>query len=165
MNRNASPHFDLDTLADTVRAHEAAGRRVVLCHGCFDLLHVGHVRYLEAARQLGDALVVTVTPDRFVGKGPGRPAFPEAQRAELLAALRWVDAVAINRWPTAVQMLQRVQPDVYAKGHEYSGAAQDPATPVSQERAAVEAHGGQFVLIDTPKFSSTAILARLPRNE
>ncbi|MBB6430123.1 adenylyltransferase/cytidyltransferase family protein [Algisphaera agarilytica] len=158
---NDSPDYDLDALAASCRAHRDAGRRVVLCHGCFDLLHVGHVRYLQAAKQLGDVLLVTVTPDRFVGKGPGRPAFPEAQRAEMLAALGCVERVALNRWPTAVEMLERVQPDVYAKGAEYAEAAQDPNTPVGQERATVEAHGGQLALIDTEKFSSTEILSRL----
>ncbi|MEM9418360.1 MAG: adenylyltransferase/cytidyltransferase family protein [Planctomycetota bacterium] len=158
---NESTNYDLDALAASCHTHRDAGRRVVLCHGCFDLLHVGHVRYLQAARKLGDVLLVTVTPDRFVGKGPGRPAFPEAQRAELLSALGCVDGVAINRWPTAVEMLGLVQPDVYAKGVEYAEAAQDPSTPVGQERAAVEAHGGQLALIDTEKLSSTEILSRL----
>ncbi len=159
------PRYDLDALADIRRAHRDAGRRVVLCHGCFDLLHVGHVRYLDAARQLGDVLIVTVTPDRFVGKGLGRPAFPENQRAELLTALRSVDGVAINRWPTAVELLQLLQPDVYAKGIEYAQDANNPDSPVGRERAAVEAHGGQLALIDTEKFSSTAILKQLHANE
>lgn len=158
---DTAAQHDLDALAAVCRAHRDMEKRVVLCHGCFDLLHVGHVRYLEAARQLGDVLVVTVTPDRFVGKGADRPVFPETQRAELLAALRCVDQVAINRWPTAVEMLRLVQPRVYAKGSEYAADAQDPASPVGQERAAVEAHGGQLALIDTEKLSSTAILKRL----
>ncbi|MEM1109178.1 MAG: adenylyltransferase/cytidyltransferase family protein [Planctomycetota bacterium] len=153
--------FDLDALADTARDHREAGRRVVLAHGCFDLLHVGHVRYLEAARALGDILLVTVTPDRFVGKGLGRPAFPDRQRAELLAALRCVDGVAINRWPTAIETLHLLQPDVYAKGQEYADAARNPESPVGRECAAAEAHGGQLALIDTEKLSSTAILNRL----
>jgi rfaE bifunctional protein nucleotidyltransferase chain/domain len=134
---------------------------VVLCHGCFDLLHVGHVRYLEAAASRGDVLVVTVTADGQVGKGPGRPVFPQEQRAELLAALRCVDGVAINRWATAEPTLRLVQPDVYAKGQEYRGAAEDPATPVGRERAAVEAHGGRLVLIETPKLSSSLFIDRL----
>lgn len=161
----ASQLFDLDALADARRAHRDAGRRVVLCHGCFDLLHVGHVRYLDAARALGDILLVTVTPDRFVGKGPGRPAFPQTQRAELLAALRSVDGVAINRWPTAVQLLHLLQPDVYAKGIEYADDANDSTSPLGQERTAVEAHGGQLALIDTEKFSSSAILKQLQAHD
>lgn len=152
--------YDLDGLAEFCAAHRSAGRRVVLCHGCFDLLHIGHVRYLEAARGLGDVLVVTVTPDEMVDKGPGRPAFGAGQRAELLAALRCVDAVGINRWPTAVPTIQMLRPTVYAKGAEYRAAADDADSPVGQERAVAEAVGGQLALIDGEKFSSTAILTR-----
>ena len=136
---------------------------MVHCHGCFDLLHVGHARYLAAARGLGDVLVVTVTPDRFVGKGAGRPVFPAEQRAELLAALRVVDAVAVNRWPTAVDTLHLLRPAVYAKGAEYRDAAEDPSSPVGRERAAVEAGGGRLALIDGEKFSSTDALQQLQR--
>ncbi|MEM1027311.1 MAG: adenylyltransferase/cytidyltransferase family protein [Planctomycetota bacterium] len=148
-------------MAEVARLHREAGRRVVVCHGCFDLLHVGHIRYLEAARKQGDVLLVTVTPDGLVNKGPGRPVFPAEQRAEMLAALRTVDGVAINRWPTAVEMLNLIQPGVYAKGVEYADDAEDPASSVGRERAAAEAHGGQLALIDTEKLSSSAILARL----
>ncbi|MEM7626642.1 MAG: adenylyltransferase/cytidyltransferase family protein [Planctomycetota bacterium] len=153
--------YELERLAEFCTAQRTALRRLVLCHGCFDLLHVGHVRYLEAARALGDVLVVTVTPDELVDKGPGRPVFAVRQRAELLAALRCVGAVAINRWPTAVPTIELLRPDVYAKGAEYRAAAGDPASPVGEERAAVEAAGGRFALIDGEKFSSTQILKQL----
>ncbi len=153
--------FDLDQAAAFCAARRAAGDRVVHCHGCFDLLHVGHVRYLRAAREYGEALVVTVTPDHWVGKGPGRPVYPAAQRAELLAALAGVDRVAINRWPTAVPTLGLLRPDVYAKGAEYAIDAEDPASPVGQERAAVESYGGKLQLIQGQKFSSTTIVQGL----
>jgi rfaE bifunctional protein nucleotidyltransferase chain/domain len=153
--------YDLDELAAWCEQQRDADRRVVLCHGCFDLLHVGHVRYLQAAAALGDRLAVTVTPDALVNKGPGRPVFPEAQRAELLAALGCVDRVALNRWPTAAPTLDLLRPAVYAKGAEYAADAADPATPLGRERAAVEAHGGRLELIDLPKLSSTAFLTRL----
>ena len=92
----------LDELAATLERHRAEGRRVVHCHGVFDLLHVGHVRHFEQARKLGDVLVVTLTPDRFVNKGTNRPAFTETLRAEVVASLGTVDYVAINRWPTVL---------------------------------------------------------------
>ena len=82
---------------------KAAGKRVVLCHGVFDLLHYGHILHFEEARRQGDVLVVTITPDIYVNKGPNRPEFPESYRAQMLAALEMVEAVAINRWPTAVE--------------------------------------------------------------
>lgn len=84
-----------------------------------DLLHIGHIRYLEKAKRLGDILVVTVTPDCYVNKGPHRPAFPDLLRAEAIAALDAVDYVAINEWPTAVETLDLLRPDVYAKGAEF----------------------------------------------
>src|SRR3954468_24944354 len=106
----------LDNLAAILERHRADGRRVVLCHGVFDLLHIGHVRHFEQARKLGDVLVVTITPDRFVNKGIGRPAFPETLRAEFLASLGCVDYVAVNRWPSAVETIQLLKPAVFAKG-------------------------------------------------
>ena len=149
---------DLDEVAGRLAEERAAGRRVVLCHGCFDLLHIGHIRYLEAAKALGDVLVVTVTPDRFVDKGPDRPAFAEAMRAEHLAALACVDYAAVNRWPGAEPTIALLRPDVYAKGSEYRHAAEQPDTPMAKERAAVEAVGGELCFTDEIVFSSTRLL-------
>ncbi|MEM9883731.1 MAG: adenylyltransferase/cytidyltransferase family protein [Planctomycetota bacterium] len=155
--------IDLDDLAAACAAHRDAGRAVVLCHGCFDLLHVGHARYLAAAREHGDVLAVTVTPDALVNKGPDRPVVPGPQRAELLAALRVVDHVALNRWPTAEPTLGLLRPAVYAKGAEYAAALDTPGSAVERERRACETHGGRFVLIGGEKFSSTALLRRSRR--
>src|SRR5204863_2080288 len=94
---------ELATATAELRQH---GKKIVHCHGVFDLLHIGHIKHLEAARRYGDALVVTLTPDRFVNKGPHRPAFPERLRAEALASLSCVDFVAVNEWPTAVETIQ-----------------------------------------------------------
>src|SRR3954452_21027191 len=101
MASNGKLH-SLEDLAALLARLRADGRRVVLCHGVFDLLHIGHVRHFEQAKKLGDVLVVTLTPDRFVNKGTGRPAFPDQLRAEFVAALGCVDYVAVNTWPTAV---------------------------------------------------------------
>ena len=106
----------MDDLAKALESVRAGGKKIVHCHGVFDLLHIGHIKHLEAARKLGDVLVVTVTPDRFVNKGPHRPAFPERLRAEALASLVCVDFVAINEWPTAVETIQRLRPNLYVKG-------------------------------------------------
>ncbi len=99
---------ELSQILDEARNQK---QKIVLCHGVFDLLHIGHIRYLEQAKQLGDILVVTVTQDCHVNKGPKRPAFPEHLRAESLAALDCVDYVAINQWPTAVETIRRLKPD------------------------------------------------------
>jgi cytidyltransferase-like protein len=90
-----------EAAAAQVDAMRRGGRKIVHCHGCFDLLHIGHIKHLQAARRIGDFLIVTVTPDRYVNKGPGRPAFTERLRAEALAALDCVDLVTIARSPTA----------------------------------------------------------------
>ena len=93
---------ELDELAALLNEVRASGRRIVHCHGVFDLLHIGHIRHFEAAKQHGDVLVVTLTPDKYVNKGPHRPAFPQDLRAEMIASLGCVDYVAINTWPMGV---------------------------------------------------------------
>ena len=94
--------LDLDKLAAVVSEARARGKVVVHCHGVFDLLHIGHIRYFEQARRMGDLLIVTLTPDHYVDKGPHRPAFTQDLRAESIASLSCVDYVAINAWTTAV---------------------------------------------------------------
>ena len=108
-----------DDLAAILQGIRAAGKKIVLCHGCFDLMHPGHIRHFQMARQMGDVLVVTVTPDRFVNKGPGRPVYDEDLRAESIAALECVDFVAVNKWPDPVETIKTLRPDIYVKGQEY----------------------------------------------
>src|SRR6478752_7567244 len=96
-----------------------AGRRVVQCHGCFDIVHPGHIQYLQFARSQGDVLVVSVSADPQVNKGADRPLIPDDLRAESLAALECVDYVYVNPHPTAVELLAELRPDVYVKGREY----------------------------------------------
>jgi rfaE bifunctional protein nucleotidyltransferase chain/domain len=137
-----------------------AGRRVVLAHGTFDLLHLGHVRYLEEARRQGDVLVVTVTADQFVNKGPGRPVFLAELRAEMLAALSCVEIVAVNQAPTAVNVIECLKPDVYVKGIEYRDADNDVTGKILDEQAAVEACGGRIHFTDDITFSSSSLINR-----
>lgn len=120
--------------ARLVRQWQAAGDRVVFTNGCFDLLHAGHVRYLQAARALGERLVVGLNSDRSVRelKGPGRPLTAEAERAEVLAALRCVDAVLIFDEATASPTILALRPDVYAKGGDYRPETL-PETPAARE--------------------------------
>jgi rfaE bifunctional protein kinase chain/domain/rfaE bifunctional protein nucleotidyltransferase chain/domain len=141
-------------------AERREGRRVVQCHGVFDLMHIGHIRHFQDARRHGDILVVTVTPDRYVNKGPHRPAFAEGLRAEAIAALDCVDYVAINRWPTAVPAIHLLRPDVYAKGSDYRDQASDHTGGIALERRAVEDCGGTIVFTDEITFSSSTLLNR-----
>jgi rfaE bifunctional protein nucleotidyltransferase chain/domain len=147
-------------LQGIVARYRATGQRVALCHGVFDLVHLGHVRHLEEARGFGDVLVVTLTADAFVNKGPGRPVFAEFQRAEMLAALAYVDHVAINNGPDAEQVIRALQPDFYVKGSDYANADQDVTGKIAVERAAVEAGGGKLVFTDDITFSSSELISR-----
>lgn len=148
---------DRDAAASWAADHRAAGRRVVFTNGVFDLLHPGHTRYLADARAQGDALIVAVNSDRSVraqNKGPDRPITPEAERAELLAALACVDAVVVFDEATPFQIVTAVQPDVLVKGADWAADA-------IVGRDVVEARGGRVVRIPLAEgYSTTAILAR-----
>jgi len=148
---------DIDALAGEL-AKSRRGRTVIQCHGVFDLMHIGHIRHFQEARKLGDILVVTVTPDRYVNKGPHRPVFTEALRAEAIASLDCVDYVAVNKWPTAVEALNLLKPDFYAKGSDYRNAESDHTGGITRERLAVEAGGGKLVFTDEITFSSSTLL-------
>src|SRR5438552_2789449 len=147
----------LDELAISLAKLRAAGKKIVHCHGVFDLLHIGHIKHLEAARHHGDVLVVTLTPDRFVNKGPHRPAFPERLRAEALASLACVDFVGINEWPTAVELIEKLRPDFYVKGVVREGGKRDHTDAIQREEDAVKAGGGQLVLTDEETFSASTL--------
>lgn len=150
--------LSLDELATVLSRERARGKRAVQCHGVFDLLHPGHIRHLEAARREGDLLVVTVTPDRFVNKGPGRPVFNQQLRAESLAALVSVDYVAITESPTAVDAIRKLRPAVYVKGSDYADSAADLTGKIDDERLAVEAGGGRVHFTTEITFSSSGLL-------
>lgn len=131
--------------------------RVVQAHGCFDLLHLGHIRHLQAAKAAGDYLVVTVTSDRFVQKGPGRPAFTACERMEALRGLGCVDEVQLSDSPTATEAILRIKPTAFAKGPDYSVDTLDAG-----EREALADVGGRLLITDTQKWSSTALLKPQP---
>ncbi|MBF0187524.1 MAG: adenylyltransferase/cytidyltransferase family protein [Magnetococcales bacterium] len=148
----------LQRMAERARELQSQGERVVLCHGTFDLLHPGHVRHLRRARQEGDRLFVTITADAYVNKGPNRPVFSHDLRAESLAALGFVDTVAINHEVTAVNVIETVKPDIYVKGNDYRSATDDVTGNIRIEQDAVERHGGRIFYTDEIVFSSTRLL-------
>ncbi|HYD70484.1 PfkB family carbohydrate kinase [Azospirillum sp.] len=147
-------------LAGIAAQARAAGKTVVLAHGVFDLLHLGHVRHLEAARREGHVLLVTLTADRFVNKGPGRPVFSEQLRTEMVASLEYVDHVAVNEQPSAEDLIRRLRPDVYVKGSDYAAASDDVTGKIVAEREVVEAHGGRIVFTEDITFSSSSLINR-----
>jgi len=148
----------LQALASVVGGLKSEGKRIVMCHGVFDLIHPGHIRHFQAARGEGDVLIVTLTPDEFVGKGPGRPVFNQALRAKSLACLACVDHVAINEWPTAVNTIKMLKPDVYVKGSDYADPEKDLTGKISEEEEAVRSVGGKIHFTDEITFSSTSLL-------
>jgi cytidyltransferase-like protein len=148
----------VDELADIIRALKENGKRVVQCHGVFDLVHPGHIRHLESAKRQGDVLVVTVTRDEYVNKGPGRPVFTHRLRAESLASLQVVDYVAINEWPTAAPAIRKLRPTYFAKGSEYADRKSDVTGHISEEEQAVLEVEGQLYFTEEPTLSSTKLL-------
>lgn len=151
------PVVDLATLERLVAADRAAGRTLAFANGVFDLLHVGHVRYLQAAAAEADRLLVAVNGDRSVRrlKGEGRPVLDEASRAEVVAALRGVDYVVVFDETDVGSLLARLQPEVHCKGTDYTAGT-------VPERAVVQAYGGRTAIVGDPKDHSTRdLLARL----
>jgi len=150
--------LNLDELATLVQGFRRNGESVALCHGTFDLLHVGHVKHLKQASECADRLVVTITADAYVSKGPDRPIFDDALRAEHLDALAFVDAVAICQDVTSLPAIHAVKPDYYVKGEEYRDEADDLTGNITLEREAVEKHCGRVIYTGGLVFSWTKLL-------
>ena len=148
----------IERLAEICEQLRNEGKTIAHCHGAFDLLHPGHVRHLQAAKEMADVLVVTLTEDRFIRKGPGRPVFNERLRAETLAALSAVDYVATSPWPTAVETIEKLKPHLYVKGQEYRNLNSDVTGAIVEERRVVERCGGRLTFTDEIQFSSTRLL-------
>jgi rfaE bifunctional protein nucleotidyltransferase chain/domain len=147
--------FDRDQLRQQVAHWRHAGEQIVLTNGCFDLLHVGHIRYLRSAKALGGRLVVAVNADETVRqlKGAGRPLAPAEERAEVLAALADVDAVVIFGEPDVRALIDELRPDIHAKGTDYTAAS-------VPERDVVLAYGGRVEIVGDPKQHSSSEIIR-----
>ncbi|MBF0253991.1 MAG: adenylyltransferase/cytidyltransferase family protein [Candidatus Omnitrophica bacterium] len=150
----------LGELAKISRDLKARGKKIVHCHGVYDLVHPGHIRHLAAAKKHGDVLIVTLTKDRHVKRGPGRPIFNEHLRAETLASLAAVEYVAAVDYPTAVEAIRAIRPDFYVKGQDYSDRKKDVTGKIYDEEKAVKASGGRVVFTDDITFSSSALINR-----
>ncbi len=139
------------------RERSSNSAKVILANGCFDLIHVGHIRYLEGAKSLGGFLVVGINSDRMVSelKGKGRPFIPETERAEIIAALACVDAVVVFDEPTVTELIREIRPDHHAKGTDYS-------SETVPEREVVKELGGTVVIVGDPKdHSSTELMEQI----
>ncbi len=152
--------FQIEKLADLLIEHKKNGKKIVHCHGIFDILHIGHIRYLEQAKQLGDVLVVTVTPDRYVERGTGRPMFNETLRAESIASLHFVDYVVVNQWPTAVETIRVIKPNFYVRGADFNDRPPDALGISAIEEDVVKEVGATLAHTDDIHFSSSELINR-----
>jgi cytidyltransferase-like protein len=137
---------------------KSSGKSIALCHGVFDLLHPGHLKHLAKAKGIADVVVVSITADRFVNKGPGRPAFNELFRSESLANIISVDYVVVTPHPTAIEIIQSVKPDYYVKGNDYIDENSDRTGNITKEKDIVESLGGKLFNTDEIVFSSSNLI-------
>jgi rfaE bifunctional protein nucleotidyltransferase chain/domain len=153
-----APVLAREELTDFAASVRSRGEKLILANGCFDLVHVGHVRYLAGAKALGGVLLVAVNSDAQVRelKGDGRPAMPENERAEIIAAFRFVDGVTVFDEPTVEQIIRIVRPDFHAKGTDYS-------SDTVPEREIVREYGGQVAIVGDPKDHSSTTLLNILR--
>lgn len=150
---------DFNILVEDMKKLKNKGEKIVLCHGCFDLMHPGHIKHFQAAKKMGNILIVTVTPDIYVDKGPNRPVFNEKLRAESIAALECVDFVAINKWPTAEETLRLLRPNIYVKGQEFKNI-EDKTGKLQKEKKILKEIGAQICYTHETVFSSTELIKK-----
>ena len=148
----------LEEISKIISLKKSKGKKIVQCHGVFDLLHIGHIKHFKEAKTFGDILVVSITPDKFVNKGPGRPAFSTLLRLEALAALEYIDYVVANKWPTAENVIQMIKADFYCKGPDYKDHSDDITGKIKDEEDAVNSVGGKIIYTDDITFSSSNLL-------
>jgi rfaE bifunctional protein nucleotidyltransferase chain/domain len=149
--------LQIKELAKKLEELKRYGKKIVHCHGCFDLMHPGHIKHFQAAKKMGDVLLVTLTPDKYVDKGPERPVFNESLRAESIAALECVDYVAVNKWPTAEETLRLFKPNYYVKGQEFE-KLEDKTGKIQTEIEVVKEIGSEIRFTHEIVFSSTELL-------
>ena len=150
--------FQLEKLQKILEKQSEKGKKVVLCHGVFDLLHIGHIKHFEEAKNFGDILIVSVTTDKYVNKGPGRPAFTEPDRLRALAALKAIDYVVLSKYPTATNIIKELKPNFYCKGQDYKFIKNDITGEIKNELNALKKIGGKKVYTKGPVFSSSNLI-------
>ena len=147
----------LNELSELCKNLKSKKKVIVHCHGCFDLMHPGHIKYFQASKNMGDILIVTLSPDKYVDKGPGRPVFEQKLRAESIAALACVDYVSINEWPTAENTLRLLRPNIYVKGQEFENL-EDKTGKIQKESEVIKEIGAELRFTHEIVFSSTKLI-------
>ena len=148
----------LEEVSKITSLEKSKGKKIVQCHGVFDLLHIGHIKHFKEAKIYGDVLVVSITPDEFVNKGPGRPAFSTLLRLEALSALECIDYVVANKWATAENAIRMIKADFYCKGPDYKNHSDDITGKIKDEEEVVNSVGGKIIYTDDITFSSSNLL-------
>jgi len=150
--------YTLKNLSKIIQREKKKSKTIVHCHGVFDLLHVGHIKHLKKAKELGDKLVVTITPDIYVNKGPGKPVFNQTLRGEAIAALNSVDYVAINDTPTATNPIKIIKPNIYCKGKDYKNLNDDITGEIKNELKQIKKIKGKIFFTQELTFSSSRLI-------
>ncbi len=150
--------FQIDQLIKKIKFEKRKNKKIIHCHGVFDLIHVGHIKHFQEAKRIGDFLVVSITSDKYVNKGSGRPIFNENLRAEVLSSLECIDVVYINRQTTPEKLISLIKPDIYFKGPDYKDIKNDISYQIKNEMIAVKKNGGKIKYTNDPTYSSSSII-------
>jgi len=150
--------FSIENLQKLLTKDKIRKKKIVLCHGVFDLLHIGHIKHFKEAKDLGDILIVSLTPDKYVNKGPSRPAFNEQLRVEAIAALDVVDYVTLNTSFTAVNVIKKIKPHIYCKGPDYKDHKNDISGEIKNEVDIIKKIGSKIVYTEGKTFSSSKLI-------
>ena len=158
MKKNIKKIFNLEELKKKIFIQKKKGKKVVLCHGVFDLIHVGHIKHLKSAKDNGDFLLVSLTSDKYVNKGPSRPAFNQNLRSEVISSIEYVDAVFINNYETPINLINVIKPDIYFKGPDYKKTSTDRTGNIIKEINSVKKIGGKVLFSKDVTFSSSKLI-------
>ena len=158
MKQNYRKIFNLDELKKKILLEKSKKKKIIHCHGVFDLIHIGHIKHLQSAKNEGDFLVVSLTSDKFVNKGPGRPVFNYNLRAEVISSLECVDAVIVNDHQLPTKLIEIIKPDIYFKGPDYKKDAKNNAKDIVKDIKSVKKVGGKIVFSEDITFSSSNLI-------
>lgn len=157
--------LSISSIAKICLKEKKKGKKIVHCHGTFDLLHIGHIKHFHEAKKFGDKLVVTITADKNINKGPGRPAFNQTNRLQAIAALEVVDYVGIDNNPTAEKVIKEIKPNIYCKGPDYKNHNNDITQEIKNEIKTLKSIGGKIVYTQSEAFSSSKLINSFVNND
>ena len=150
--------LEIDQLVKKIKTEKIKNKKIIHCHGVFDLIHVGHIKHFKEAKNIGDFLVVSITSDKYVNKGLGRPIFGENLRAEVLASIDCIDAVHINYHTTSEELISSIKPHIYFKGPDYKDVEKDKTKNILKEISCVKRNGGKIAYSNDITFSSSNLI-------